>query len=68
MNILLKEINIEGKTKVLCNRSEKKPPNTKYDTGCVFFPAPPKKLEYKIPLYPLALREISDQLIWDLVL
>ena len=34
-----------------------------------FFSAPtPKKLEYKIPLYPLALREISDQLTWDLVL
>ena len=29
---------------------------------------PPKTLEYKIPLYPLALREISDQLTWDLVL
>ena len=35
---------------------------------CVFFLAPPKKLEYKIPLYPLGLREISEQLTWDLVL
>ena len=33
-----------------------------------FFWPPPKKLEYKIPLHPLALREISDQLTWDLVL
>ena len=33
-----------------------------------FLLAPPKKLEYKIPLYPLALRKISDQLTWDLVL
>ena len=38
-------------------------------TGCFFSgPPPPKKFEYKIPLYPLALREISDQLTWDLVL
>ena len=29
---------------------------------------PPKKLEYKIPLYSLALIEISEQLTWDLVL
>ena len=34
----------------------------------VFFLAPSKKLEYEIPLYPLALGEISDQLKWDLVL
>ena len=33
----------------------------------VFFSGPPpKKLEYKIALYPLALREISDQLTWVL--
>ena len=37
-------------------------------TGRIFFWTPPKTLEYKIPLYPLALREISDQLTWDLVL
>ena len=36
--------------------------------GVFFNWPPPKKLEYKIPLYPLALREISDQLTWDLVL
>ena len=36
--------------------------------GVFFFWTPPKKLEYKIPLYPLALREISDQLTWDFLL
>ena len=36
--------------------------------GDFFFWPPPKKLEYTIPLHPLALREISDQLTWDLVL
>ena len=30
--------------------------------GVFFFWTPPKKLEYKIPLYPLALREMSEQL------
>ena len=39
-----------------------------HNTGCLFFWTPPKKLEYKIPFYPLALREISEQLTWDLVL
>ena len=29
---------------------------------------PPKITMYKIPLYPLALRKISEQLTWDLVL
>ena len=29
---------------------------------------PLNSLKYKIPLYPLALREISDQLTWDLIL
>ena len=31
-----------------------------------FLAGPP--LKYKIPLNPLALREISEQLTWDLVL
>ena len=29
---------------------------------------PPKLSKYKIPLYPQALREFSEQLTWDLVL
>ena len=40
----------------------------RYLQGVLFNWTPPKLSKYKIPLYPLALREISEQLTWDFVL
>ena len=37
-------------------------------TGCFFLFEPPKILKVQIPLQSRALREISDQSTWDLVL
>ena len=36
--------------------------------GVLFNWSPPKFFKYKIPLYILALREISEQLTWESVL